>query len=163
MSISNLNKEKEFKNFAQYVLKHKNHIFPSLNFLTKNIFQRIGRSFFKRESNNYPSRASIILAFNGAYSPHNCIRLKQAPRLGFSFTYKTPIFEHDASSSFSWLEINKGLITDSEVLHSAHRWYWLLYDDDIMRQYSINERVILVKHWLSSFPYKVDKLEWDSY
>lgn len=155
--------DQEFKNFVTCLVRNKKYLFTSILFFSKLIFQKVEKKIVKRANANYSQRAKEVLAFKIVYPPEKLQQNFENVQLGFSFCYKTSIFEYEADHLFCWIDINNKIINDPEILESAHRWYWLLYDDKILKQSSVEKITDLAKHWIASFPYNETKVEWAPY
>ena len=154
---------KELKNFLEFTLKGRFYWLDFLGFAAYFISQLVQKKVFKKATIRYPDRALKVMNFKKSYCQVDFFKNQLDVPLGFTFDYKTSLFEHSANSSFSWEEFNKKSIIDDEIFCSIHRWYWLMYDNKIRSRTSTEMIVNLVKHWIKFYPYRPNSLEWDPY
>ncbi len=114
-----------------------------------------------RQSGRYPDRAKKLYYYivgnyknsETQYTPYN---------LGSNFVYKTSLIEFTTSADFSWKEEELNFI-DDEVFFSLNRWYWLLYDQKIVREIEVDKITELLHHWIRCNSYNPEAKSWEPY
>ena len=155
---------KEFKNFLKVTYHSFGYAIATIRFLINFISYHIYKKFKKKKIGGYyPLRARFIL-FNQHTKYTKLVKgYNLELPLGYSYEFKSSIFNFIADEYFHWNQIVKSENKDPEVLCSAARWYWLIYDFEKLENSNTKEIINLSKHWIRSFGYKESSLEWESY
>lgn len=154
-------KSKEPVNFLKVFYKRPKYFIGTLRFLYFFITLQVAKRLKNHIKISYPDRALIMLK-NSAYQLSSN-KVDSAIPLGFFFEYKTSLFSFKAFHDFKWVDLFNKEVEDQEVLCSAARWYWLIYDFEILNNTSVEKVLFLTKHWIRSFSYHESSLIWEPY
>lgn len=154
-------KSKESINFLKVFYKKPKYLKGTLRFLYFFITLQVAKRLKNHIKISYPDRALIMLK-NSAYQLSSN-KVDSSTPLGFSFEYKTSLFSFQAFHDFKWINLFNKEVEDQEVLCSAARWYWLIYDFEILNCTSVDRVLLLTKHWIRSFSYDESSLTWEPY
>jgi hypothetical protein len=127
------------------------------------VWEQVDKRFHQKVGGNYPVRARFILLQKGSLNKLETRKNDTHLPIGHPFEFKTALFTYSADEKFTWNQFITSEIKDPEVLCSAARWYWLIYDSEIMKRNSAEDIVRLSKHWIRSFGYEESALEWEAY
>jgi hypothetical protein len=152
---------REYFNLVRGAFIKPRNLIILIRFFSQLVFSKINKKIKSNTQSCYPDRAYKILEPKLILSKYN--KVIDAPCLGFDYSFKTSLFNYDAKKMFKWERVFSSEIKDEEILCSASRWYWMVYDYDIMKHTSLEEILILSKHWIRSFGYNESSLIWESY
>ena len=154
-----ISRNKELYNLLYFIYKNKKESLKVLYFYFRLTYSTIKKKISSSRKYNYPERAKIFKI--------DKIQLSQIPYYKNLFTkdhtLKTSLAKIEIKKNTSWIDINFETINDHETINSIHRWYWIVYDNDVLFNSNFYDILELVKTWIISFNNENDKIVWHPY
>ena len=157
MSIS-----KEFTNFALKSFVNWKKFPDSLKFYFEVIVFKFNTIFRKKTYNNCPKSANELVDYiNGNFRKNYIINeISSTSTIEF---LTTSLGKIDYGNDFSWNKFNSQTDIDREIVFSFNRWYFLIYDQDLVQQIDISDIHSLIYKWICQNKYDNCAPQWESY
>ncbi len=149
---------KERTIFFRYTLGSPLRIFAAFIFYIKLFFFALRRRFGVSQLANYPNRAKKLAGIVIAPAESRKQNLLPFDR---KFTVQTSLFNKQFGPGASWHDIK--LWNDIEVGSSVQRWYWLIYNKQLLDGYDKDHVIDHIKQWINAFPCIAGDLTWHPY
>jgi hypothetical protein len=152
----------EFKNFVLKSMVSWRKFPNSVLFYLDVIFFKINTKFHKSSFKRYPKRAFKLVDYinNNFFNSNIYENITIESRLKF---LTTSLGKIEYGVDFSWHKFNSQTGIDPEFLFSFNRWYFLIYDQDLVQRLDINEVYILINKWICQNNYDTNSPQWESY
>lgn len=157
-----LSTNNEYRYFALKSIVNLGKWKDSFLFFIKIATFKLKSKFRKGTFEKYPKRVHEIVEYiNGRFQLNH---INQENKTSSSIKHLTTAFgKIEYGKDFSWNEFSNQPNVDPEMIFSFNRWYFLIYDQNLVQNIDITDINILIHKWICQNKYDNNAPQWESY
>lgn len=154
--------KKEFKYFSLKSMANLGKLPNSLIYFSKVIILKLKSIFQKSAFEKYPLRLYELVDYINAKFHQDHINYENSYTSNIKFL-STSFGKIEYGPEFSWNKFSSQPEIDLEMVFSFNRWYFLIYDQDLVQHIDISDINSLIYKWICQNKYDNSAPQWESY